>query len=74
MAGPKKKSTKHIDQDQKKILGTSSKKMNLTDAFIKNLKVAFDEFNDISVEEHPNILDKIDKEDLPIYFHILEKE
>ena len=69
--------------------------MNLTDAFIKNLKVAFDEFNDISVDkrielygdqeyldqfreyfkkEHPNILDKIDKEDLPIYFHILEKE
>lgn len=94
MAGSKKKSTKHIEQDQKKISETTSKKLDLTDAFIKNLKGAFDEFNDISADkraelygdkeyldqfweyfkhEHPNILHKIDKEDLPVYFHILEK-
>jgi len=97
MADNKKgKGKKHIDHDEKKISESGSKKSNISNDFLEELKWAFDDFAKISDEskrvelygnkeyleqfweyfkqERPDLLDKIDKKDLPAYVKAIENK
>jgi len=93
MAVKKGKHQKPINHNGKKVSEVDSKKQNISDVFLDELKWAFtnfdtipqskkielygdqkylDQFWEYFKKEHPNFLDKIDKDDLPVYFQILE--
>jgi len=94
MGDKKGKKGKHIDHDEKKTSEkTGSKKTNISDAFLDELKWAFDKFEEIPdskkielygndeylaqfliyfEKEYPDLFNKIDKKDLPIYMKALE--
>ena len=92
MAGKKGKNPKHIDRDEQRTPETDKKKINVSDAFLDELKGAFTKFDKLPEDkrvdlygkqeyleqfweyfkkEHPNLLDKMDKKDLPIYIQAL---
>jgi len=91
----KKKGTnpKNINRDEKKTPENNSKKNNISDVFLDELKGAFTNFDkfteskrielygdkqyleqfwDFFVKEYPNLLDKIEKKDLPTYIKSIE--
>lgn len=91
----KAKNTKHIDHAEKDVTETSSKKPDISDAFLDTFKSAFTSFDKLEKSEkielygdkeyleqfraffskkYPNLLDTIDKKDLPIYIKAIEKE
>lgn len=91
--GPKK--TNHPEKGDQKNPEIVSKKMNISDDFLKELTWAFSNFNEKSETQrielygnkeyleqfreyfkiqHPNLLDKIDQKDLPVYIQAIEKK
>jgi hypothetical protein len=93
MVDKKGKPKKHIDRDQAKNPEINSKKNNISDAFLHELKGAFANFDKVPeskrielygdkqyleqfweyfTKEHPNLLDKIEKKDLPTYIKSIE--
>lgn len=93
MAKKKGTNPKNINRDEKKTPENNSKKNNISDVFLDELKGAFTNFDkfteskrielygdkqyleqfwDFFVKEYPNLLDKIEKKDLPTYIKSIE--
>lgn len=89
----KAKPSKPIDREKKHVPENNQKNINISDAFLDELKGAFTKFDKLSAikrlelygdkeyleqfweyfkQEHPNLLDKIDKKELPVYLKALE--
>ncbi len=95
MADKKDKHKKNGLLEEQKIPEAGSKRPNISDAFLDQLKWAFTKFEAISAPDrikdygdkkyleqfrlyfkanYPNLLDQIDKKDLPVYLQAIEKK